>query len=75
MEQWDVDFGDRGGDLVATHGGDEDGIYLFYGMSEEEYNKSKVRQDVDMRGLISADDPPVFALTANPDEEISGAGV
>jgi hypothetical protein len=75
FEQWDADFEDRGGDLIATHDGDEEGIYLFYGMTEDEFNQSNVRQDVDMRGLISADDPPVFALTPNPDEEIRGAGV
>ncbi len=75
LEQWDGEFADRGGDLVAIHGGNEQDIYLFYGMTEAEYEQSNVRKDVDMRGLITADDAPVFALTAGPDEKIADAGI
>ncbi len=75
MEQWDADFADRGGDLVATHGGTEKDIALFYGMTWEDYQDSDVRTDVNMRGLITADDPPVFALTGGPDEKIADVGI
>jgi acetyl esterase/lipase len=75
MEQWDDDFADRGGDLLATHGGKEEDIALFFGMNYADYLKSDVRDDVDMRGLISSDDPPVFALTGGPDQEIADVGI
>lgn len=75
MEQWDADFADRGGDLVGLHGGNEQDIALFYGMTWDEYQNSNVRQDVDMRGLITADDAPVFCVTTGPDEKVNDVGV
>lgn len=70
LEQWDADFTDRGGNIVGLHGGDKKHVALFYGMDWEEYENSNVRKDVDMRGLITADDPPVFALTDRLDDRV-----
>ena len=75
MQQWDNDFADRGGDLYKLYGGKEEDIALFYGMSWDDFEKSDVRADVDMRSLITADDPAVFALTGGPDEQIVDLGI
>ena len=76
MEQWDADFEDRGGDVIGLHGGDEKGFATFFGMTWEQYQANrKVRKDVDMRGLITADDAPVCAITGGPDEECVDLGI
>ncbi len=66
---WDQYF--EGGDILKTHG---DGSGLahfnrFYALDPETYAGpigAKWRADVDMFGLLSADDPPIFAHTNNP---------
>ena len=69
LEQWDKAFSDFGGNLEKTHGnGGKLELYKLYGLSETQYNGSigkAIRADLDMRAMITADDPPIFILTNN----------
>jgi acetyl esterase/lipase len=79
LKQWDQAFASRGGNLAKTHG--RDGkleLHRFFGLSEDEYNGSAgetIRADVDMRSMISADDPPVFIQTSNADQPPRTRGI
>lgn len=68
LAQWDQEFKEFGGDLVKTHGRDgKIATHKFLGLTEAEYDGEtgkRVRADVDMRGMISADDPPVYLMTS-----------
>src|SRR5262249_22081527 len=50
----------------------------FYGLKTKEDLQSpegkRIRADVDVRGLISKDDPPVFLTTGSPDGEPATKG-
>lgn len=79
LTKWDQEFVDRDGDIVKTHGrnGKIDG-HRFYGLSEAEFagpKGKKAREDVDMRALVSADDPPVYILTSNSDVPVKTRGI
>ena len=51
-------------------------LAAFYGAkSDEELTRSQaVLDDVDMLGLISSDDPPVFMFSAQPDGDVANRG-
>ena len=79
LEQWDKAFAAVGGSLVKTHG--RNGVlplHHFYGLDASEYRGEagkRVRADVDMRGLISADDPPVFLQCTTPERKPTTRGI
>jgi len=79
IEQWDVQFASRGGNVRATHGNRGDAEWWkFYALDEEAYRGSegaRWRADVDMWNLVTADDPPVFILTGGPDVPATSKGV
>jgi len=62
-------------DVVGEYTGDRDQnqIHLMYGLAsvDELYTEKgrKIRADVDMRGLLSPDDPPVYLHSAQPNTE------
>lgn len=76
--QWDDYF--EGGDILKTHGeGREERNYgRFYGIGNKTYESpigDKWRADVDMHGLISTDDPPIYAITTNADRPPTTRGI
>ena len=79
VEQWDQEFKDINGDMVKTHADGRAGIHgRFMGLDKAEYTSEvglKWRKDVDMRGLITPDDPPVYALTSTPDRPPTTRGI
>ncbi len=79
LSQWDDEFAGREGDLLKTHGSNGKlELHKFLGLSEEEYSGpvgDAVRADVDMRAMISKDDPPVFILTSTPDVPVKTRGI
>ena len=79
LSKWDSAFSDIGGQLVKTHGrGGRLPLHEFFGLTSEEYSSQRgaaIRADVDMRGLISRDDPPVFLLCSTPARPPTTRGV
>ncbi len=79
LSQWDDEFTGRDGNLVETHGNNGKlELHKFLGLTEEEYNGptgAVIRADVDMRAMITADDPPVFILTGNADVPVKTRGI
>jgi acetyl esterase/lipase len=79
LEQWDEEFADWGGSLLKTHS--KNGkleFHKFFGLSEGEYKGlggKAVRADVDMRSMLSADDPPVFVQTSTADQPAKTRGI
>lgn len=79
LMSWDPAFADRDGDIVKTHG--QNGRiepHAFYGINAKEFAGEagkKVRADVDMRNLITPDDPPIFILTTTKDVSASTRGI
>lgn len=83
LEQWDQEFKDIGGKMIQSHvtaqGKDPNELYGgFMGLTMTEY-KTELgqdrRKDVDMRGLISSDDPPVFILTSTQNKPVHDRGI
>jgi Ca2+-binding EF-hand superfamily protein len=80
ISRWDEAFKSRSGDIMATHGNGKKRpeFWKFFALSEEQYNGAqgeKWRADVDMQGLITAGDPPIFALTQGPDQAPLDRGI
>ena len=79
LTRWDPAFKDRDGDIVKTHG--RNGVlegHKFYGLTPEEFAGAPgqaARADVDMEGLITADDPPIFVLTSTADVKATNRGI
>lgn len=79
LEQWDDAFAAVGGSLAKTHG--RNGVlplHHFYGLDASDYlgeAGKRVRADVDMRGLISEDDPPVFLQCTTPERKPTTRGI
>ena len=69
----------RNGNLLKTHG--RNGkleLHKFFALSEQDYAGpigEKLRADVDMRRMISANDPPVFILTSNANQRPTTRGI
>jgi hypothetical protein len=79
LSQWDPAFADCGGDLIRTHGrGGKIELHKFFGMTETEYTGQfgvQTRNDVDMMGLISSEDPAIYIQTSNPDVPVTSRGI
>jgi acetyl esterase/lipase len=80
ISRWDIEFKSRGGDILKTHGNGKKKMefWRFFGLSEQQYNGpegKEWRADVDMHGLVTSDDPPIFAMTAGPDQAPSTRGI
>jgi len=75
LTQWDAEFVKQGGDLAKVYGSTTPQYHRLFAMTPDDYEASDVRHDVDMRGLITSGDAPVFALTNNPDEPVVDVGI
>jgi acetyl esterase/lipase len=70
VKVWEDEFKKRWGTGRPNRPGEQRAPGAFYGLTPVEYDGplgDKLRQDVDMRGCITADDPPVFILTSGND--------
>ncbi len=79
LSQWDSAFADYGGNMARTHGtGGKLEFHKFFGVSENDYNDATgaaLRADVDMKSLVSPDDPPIFILTTTPNRACVSRGI
>lgn len=79
VEQWDDYF--KGGDIHKTHGegtSQDRNFGRFFGIDDKTYLSpagQKWRADVDMHNLITPDDPPIYAITNNPDVAPNTRGI
>jgi acetyl esterase/lipase len=79
--QWDDYF--EGGDIQKTHGDGGEAnrprdFGRFFGVDASVYDSPRgdaLRADVDMHSLISPDDPPIYAITNNPDRAPTTRGI